>query len=80
MGVGIVDRTEISVLFEGREVGGWVEDVAVEWAGVEFCGGAEGGVDGSHEGVGDGPVIAEVEVPALGVDSGGAGVVSLKEG
>ncbi len=68
-------RTEISVLFEGREVGGWVKDVAVEWAGLEFCASAEGGVDGSHEGVGAGPVVAEVEVPALWVDSVGAGVV-----
>ncbi len=69
--------TEISVLFEGREVGGWEEDVAVEWACIEFCAGAEGGVDGSHEGLGDGPVVAEVEVPALWVNSVGTGVVSF---
>ena len=77
MGVAIVGRTEISVLFEGREVGGWVEDVAVEWAGVVFCAGAVGGVDGCHEGVGEGPMVAEVEVPALWVDSVGTGVVSF---
>ncbi len=44
---------------------------------IEFGGSAEGCADGSHEGVGNGPVIAEVERPSLWVYSGGSGVISF---
>ena len=75
-----MDGSEVLVILKGREVDGWPEDVAVDWAGIELRGRAEGLSYCSHEGGWDGPVVAKVEGSSLGIYGGCSRVVSLKEG
>ncbi len=58
VGVAVVHGAKVSVVGERREVGGGVADITVEWAGVEFGGGGESVMYGSHEGGGESPVVA----------------------
>ncbi len=42
VGVAVVDGSKVLVILKGREVSGWLVDVAVDWAGIELRGRAEG--------------------------------------
>ena len=57
-GVAVVHGAKVSVVGECREVGGVVACVTVERVGVQFGGGGESVMYGSHEGSGEGPMVA----------------------